>query len=75
MMENDKINRNKVFKLENIKDIKKPKKFSEREGDWVCIVCKNLNFKFRVQCNICKLPKEISKKLFEKYLENIGLIK
>ncbi|MCQ2821315.1 MAG: zinc finger Ran-binding domain-containing protein [archaeon] len=34
--------------------IRKPKKvFVEREGDWVCPSCKNLNFAFRKQCNRC----------------------
>lgn len=25
-----------------------------REGDWVCLVCNNLNFSFRKRCNRCK---------------------
>ena len=41
---------NKIYK-------KKPKPFAEREGDWICKSCKNLNFAFRVECNRCKLPK------------------
>ena len=41
---------NKTFK-------KKNKIFTEREGDWVCHNCKNLNFAFRVECNRCHLPK------------------
>lgn len=41
---------NKMFK-------KKNKTFTEREGDWVCQSCKNLNFAFRVECNRCHLPK------------------
>ena len=36
---------------------KKQKPFTEREGDWICNSCKNLNFAFRVECNRCKLPK------------------
>jgi len=48
------------------------KKFCERVGDWVCIICKNLNFKFRVACNRCKCPKENSKMLFERCLQNIA---
>jgi hypothetical protein len=36
---------------------KKQKKFQEREGDWTCSKCKNLNFAFRQECNRCKLPK------------------
>jgi len=38
------------------KKIKKP--FIEREGDWVCLQCKNLNFSFRVSCNRCQISKE-----------------
>lgn len=41
---------NKMYK-------KKQKPFTEREGDWICNSCKNLNFAFRVECNRCKLPK------------------
>ena len=41
---------NKLYK-------RKPKPFTEREGDWICNSCKNLNFAFRVECNRCKLPK------------------
>ena len=36
---------------------KKMKHFVEREGDWTCQNCKNLNFAFRKECNRCKLPK------------------
>ena len=36
---------------------KKQKTFTEREGDWICSSCKNLNFAFRQECNRCKLPK------------------
>ena len=32
----------------------KKKHFKERKGDWVCIICNNLNFAFRSCCNICK---------------------
>ena len=41
---------NKMYK-------RKQKPFTEREGDWICSSCKNLNFAFRVECNRCKLPK------------------
>ena len=37
---------------------KKIRPFTEREGDWICKNCKNLNFAFRVECNRCKLPKK-----------------
>ena len=37
---------------------KKQKPFMERNGDWICKKCKNLNFSFRQECNRCKLPKK-----------------
>ena len=50
-----KLNGNKIRK----------KNFKERKGDWVCIICNNLNFAFRTQCNKCKSLKENSvKKIF-----------
>ena len=58
---NDEINNNKNKK--NKKN--KKKSFSEREGDWPCYKCKNINFSFRKKCNKCKLLKEESEKLFE----------
>ena len=36
---------------------KRNKHFIEREGDWICNKCQNLNFAFRLQCNRCQLPK------------------
>ena len=35
-------------------------KFIERQGDWICERCKNLNFSFRVVCNRCKISKNES---------------
>lgn len=46
---------NKMYK-------KKTKVFTEREGDWVCKNCKNLNFAFRVECNRCQFPKDSNEK-------------
>ena len=44
---------------------KKRNNFTERKGDWICIICNNLNFAFRTQCNKCKSLKENSvKKIF-----------
>jgi aspartate-semialdehyde dehydrogenase len=46
---------NKMYK-------RKTKVFTEREGDWVCNNCKNLNFAFRVECNRCHLQKDYNEK-------------
>ena len=45
---------------------KKKKEFIEKEGDWLCFRCKNINFSFRDKCNKCHLLKEESEK---KYFE------
>ena len=45
---------------------KKKQEFVEREGDWSCYRCKNINFSFRNKCNKCLLSKEESEK---KYIE------
>ncbi|CAD8127416.1 unnamed protein product [Paramecium sonneborni] len=38
-------------------------KKKQRNGDWVCGICKNLNFSFRSTCNRCsKLPNKTSSK-------------
>ena len=37
---------------------KKSRPFIERQGDWICKLCKNLNFAFRNECNRCKVPKK-----------------
>ena len=49
--------------------MKKPKKILDikqkgeeehnKEGDWKCVHCRNLNYSFRTICNRCKLPKVI----------------
>ena len=44
----------------------KPKKpFEIRAGDWTCYDCNNLNFAFRIKCNRCGLPKEVSLQKFK----------
>lgn len=37
-------------------DERKRKPFTERKGDWRCSQCHNLNFAFRLICNMCQLP-------------------
>ena len=58
-----KYNYNKIYK-------RKQKPFTEREGDWICNSCKNLNFAFRVECNRCKLPKGAEAKVNNKEENN-----
>lgn len=36
-------------------NVKKP--FIEKKGDWICFQCKNLNFTYRNNCNICGISK------------------
>ena len=42
------------------KKIKNKKLLEVREGDWICKICNNLNFAFRIKCNICKFYKEFN---------------
>ena len=35
------------------KKIKKMKNYNIRKGDWQCKYCYNINFHFRIICNIC----------------------
>ena len=57
-------NANKKLKNADKRKKKKNKEFVEREGDWSCYRCKNLNFKFRNKCNKCGLNKDESEKKF-----------
>jgi hypothetical protein len=52
-------------------DIKKKKQFIDREGDWVCMKCKNKNFSFRVLCNRCKLHKCESENMYSQHMKNL----
>ena len=54
-----------------IKTKKTQRNFTEREGDWTCFNCKNLNFSFRKQCKRCKISKCISDNQHEHYLQSI----
>ena len=56
----------------NIFEGKGQKQFSEREGDWICFNCKNVNFSFRIICNRCQLPKNESDKLLQLNLSLIS---
>ena len=61
-------NNNNIQKKDYINNGKKKKKknktFVEREGDWSCYRCKNLNFSFRDICNKCQMSKDESEKKF-----------
>jgi len=55
---------------------KKEKKYFEREGDWCCYKCKNMNFTFRNYCNRCNYSKENSENDYENARRNmLSLIK
>ena len=49
---------------------KKSRPFIERQGDWVCKYCRNLNFAFRNECNRCKLLKKVCLETEEQNEEN-----
>jgi hypothetical protein len=49
----------------------KKKKFIKRDGDWVCMNCKNKNFSFRIFCNRCKLEKSVSEGLYQQHMMNL----
>ena len=49
----------------------KVKNFVERENDWVCFYCQNLNFSFRENCNRCNAYKNDSEKEHDLYMENV----
>ena len=49
---------------------KKKKHFIEREGDWICLKCNNLNFSFRNICNRCHLTKTENNSLIIKSNQN-----
>ena len=53
---------------ESYEEIRKIK-LTEREGDWNCLKCKNLNFAFRVKCNRCQISKHENNKLIENSTE------
>jgi len=54
---------------------KKQGQFVERQGDWICMRCKNLNFSFRVVCNRCKIPKSDSENIYDDHVNNLMKLK
>ena len=66
-MNNNNSNNNKNRRKKN----QKKKGYIEKEGDWPCYDCKNINFSFRDACNRCKLPKEESEKKYKEAGERL----
>ena len=44
-------------KTKNSKKLKNQKPKEKRPFDWICNRCNNLNYSFRIFCNMCNLPK------------------
>lgn len=68
------INPNKKIVINSSQLKRKPKTkntIEEREGDWNCYKCKNLNFAFRKKCNRCQASKKETEKYFEIRAQNI----
>jgi hypothetical protein len=66
---NNNLNNNNYINNEHKKT--KKTKLKERDGDWTCFFCKNLNFSFRKKCNRCSIEIEKSEKLYDIYMENL----
>ena len=62
---------NKIRKTKERKNSNKKKEFEEKEGDWICCKCRNINFSFRKQCNKCQLSEEASEKMYDNILDKI----
>ena len=56
IVKGDKVVRDKSEVEKIMSQVKRPD--SGRTGDWVCLLCNNLNFAFRKNCNKCKDKKE-----------------
>ena len=48
---------NKKMKNKKKKRRGKLTNYNKRKGDWLCDKCLNINFNFRIECNICKAKK------------------
>lgn len=51
--------------------VKSQKGFSSnlRAGDWICLICNNLNFSFRNECNRCQLQTKEQNQLQSLYIQ------
>ena len=47
---------NKIIRKKN-KKINRLKNYNIKKGDWLCKFCNNINFSFRIKCNICGIGK------------------
>lgn len=56
----------------NTSNTKDAKKSFERDGDWTCQRCQNLNFSFRYACNKCNLSHEASQSMQNIYNNEKG---
>jgi hypothetical protein len=45
------------FESKESKEIKLRNENNNKDGDWICFNCRNLNYSFRNVCNRCKIPK------------------
>ena len=63
--------RKNIMKNKNNKKKRKKQEFEEREGDWPCYRCKNINFSFRDKCNKCLFSKVESEKKFQEVGETL----
>ena len=68
---NEKINNTSSVPNKKINKNKIKKNFVEREGDWTCFYCGNLNFSFRKNCNRCGSLRINSEIEHDKYMENV----
>ena len=68
---NNNINKNNNFNNNSEHKKTKKSKLKEREGDWTCFFCKNLNFSFRKKCNRCGIQREKSEIFYDNYMENL----
>ena len=60
LKKNNNYKKNKIDIVEPNNEPSKKNTFCRRPNDWICTKCYNLNFAFRIYCNRCSEPKDIS---------------
>ena len=55
--------KNYIAKKDNFNNKKKNILKKEKKEDWICPLCMNLNYSFRIICNRCQIPKKSISKL------------